>query len=128
MIINHCKKYKIEPSLTVLTGGAGFGKMYHKFSTKHPMKFLYYSSLFRYCCDSISVKKDYIHYCDFLPEVKINMILKVHLLKLQMRLKDVKYININEFPVLDQEMLSWVDRRCRKATENMKIQFEGFQL
>lgn len=45
-----------------------------------------------------------------------------------MRLKDVKYININEFPVLDQEMLSWVDRRCRKATENMKIQFEGFQL
>lgn len=29
MIINHCKKHKIEPSLTVLTGGAGFGKMYH---------------------------------------------------------------------------------------------------
>lgn len=45
-----------------------------------------------------------------------------------MRLKDFKYINIDEFPVLDQEMLGWVDRRCRKATDNMKIPFEGFQL
>ena len=29
MIINHCKEHKIDASLTVLTGGAGFGKMYH---------------------------------------------------------------------------------------------------
>ena len=45
------------------------------------------------------------------------------LAKLQMRLKDVKYIIIDEFSVIGQKMLGWIDRRCRQATGEMDKTF-----
>ena len=38
------------------------------------------------------------------------------LLRLQDRLHDVKYILINEYSMLGQTLLGWIDKRCRQAT------------
>ena len=42
-----------------------------------------------------------------------------------MRLKSIKYIIRDEFLVLDQKMLNWVDRQCRQSSTNMEIPFGG---
>ena len=38
------------------------------------------------------------------------------LLRLQDRLNDVKYILIDEYSMLGQTVLGWIDKRCRQAT------------
>ena len=49
-------------------------------------------------------------------------------IELQMRLKDVKYIIRDEFLVLGQKILNWVDRQCRQASTNMEIPFGGISV
>lgn len=49
-------------------------------------------------------------------------------LKLQIRLKDIKYIIIDEFSVLGLKMLGCIDRRSRQATTNMEIPFGGISV
>ena len=46
-----------------------------------------------------------------------NKDLKGHsLLRLQDQLRDVKYILIDEYSMLGQTLLGWIDKRCRQAT------------
>ena len=43
------------------------------------------------------------------------------LTKLQHKLKDTKYITVDEVSMLGQNMMSWIDKRLRQATTHLDI-------
>ena len=47
---------------------------------------------------------------------------------LQMRLKDVKYIIIDEFSVIGQNMFGWIDKRCCQVTGSLEETFGGISV
>ena len=51
-----------------------------------------------------------------------------HLQKLQISLKGIKYIIIDEFSVIGQTLFGWIDRRCHQATGKMNVHSGGFSV
>ena len=50
------------------------------------------------------------------------------LLQLQERLSGVKYLIIDEYSVVEQSLLGWIDRRCRQGTGNCEEPFGGISV
>ena len=50
------------------------------------------------------------------------------LLKLQKRLSGIQYIVIDEYSVVGQKLLGWIDRRCRQATTKNDEPFGGISI
>ena len=50
------------------------------------------------------------------------------LLKLQKRLSGIQYIIIDEYSVVGQKLLGWIDRRCRQATTKNDEPFGGISI
>ena len=50
------------------------------------------------------------------------------LMKLQEDLSNIKYLLIDEFSVVGQKMLGWIDRRCRQGTGNFDEPFGGLSI
>ena len=50
------------------------------------------------------------------------------LAKLQHKLKDIKYLIVDEVSMLGQNMMAWVDKRLRQATTNLDIPFGGISV
>ena len=50
------------------------------------------------------------------------------LMKLQQFLLNISYIVIDEFSVVGQRFLSWIDQRCRQGTGNTSLPFGGLSI
>jgi len=50
------------------------------------------------------------------------------LAKLQADLKGVKYLIIDEFSVIGQNMFGWINRRCKEATGRTTVPFGGISV
>ena len=50
------------------------------------------------------------------------------LVRLQNNLKGITYIIIDEYSMLGQAMLGWIDRRCRQATGKTDEVFGGLSI
>jgi len=57
-----------------------------------------------------------------------NKLKGLQLAKLQERLQNVKYIIIDEFSVIGQKMLSWIDSRCRQGKALEHLPFGGISV
>ena len=105
------------PLLLIINGFAGTGKSYLISALK---------SLLQQSCTvtattgkaSFNINGKTIHSVLNLPVgPRGNKDLKGNsLLRLQDQLRDVKYILIDEYSMLGQTLLGWIDKRCRQAT------------
>ena len=50
------------------------------------------------------------------------------LVSLQERLSDVSYLIIDEYSMLGQNKMGWIDRRCRQATGSQQLLFGGISI
>jgi len=48
--------------------------------------------------------------------------------KLQEQLREISYIIMDEFSVIGQKMLGWIDRRCRQAKACEDLPFGGISV
>ena len=65
-----------------------------------------------------------------LPEQKINCndLRGQALAILQHKLKDIRYLIVDEISMLGQNMMAWVDKRLRQATTHLDIPFGGISV
>ena len=131
IVENHfkCDSENQEQLLMIIKGGAGCGKSYLIDALR---------SLLRECCivtaffgmASFNVKGKTLHSILRLPiRGKYRNSLKgPALLKLQEAMNGIKYLIIDEFSVVGQNMLGWIDKRCRQATGRSDLPFGGISV
>ena len=128
IIRNHFEN-DLEQLLMIITGIAGSGKSYLlKCIKKLLSEQCLLTAYFGIAAYNINGKT--LHSLLQLPirnkskhELKGNA-----LLKLQKELENVKCIIIDEFSVIGQNMLGWIDSRCRQATGKKDILFGGISV
>ncbi|XP_066915540.1 uncharacterized protein [Clytia hemisphaerica] len=129
IVHDHASKADEEPLLMIITGIAGSGKSYLINCIKKLLdKKCLLTSYFGIAAFNINGRT--LHSTLRLPiRDKLNHELKGNSLgNLQTRLKDVKYIIIDEFSVVGQRLLGWIDSRCRQATGKEETFFGGISI
>ncbi|XP_068744365.1 ATP-dependent DNA helicase PIF1-like [Montipora capricornis] len=115
-----------EPLLVILIGVGGTGKSYLIHAIRN---FLQHSCAITATTGkaSYNIRRCTIHSLLKLPVgSKGNKELTGQsLVRLQSFLKDISYILIDEYSVLGQSMLGWIDKRCRQATGLTDELFDG---
>ena len=110
----------------LITGTAGSGKSFLINSIRSVLKENCIVAAF-FGIAAFNVKGQTLHSLLQLPiRGKNNHDLKgPALMKLQQRLHNIKYIIIDEFSVVGQKILGWIDKRCRQGTGEIELPFGG---
>lgn len=129
IITSHTKFQNMKPLLMIITGQAGSGKSYLIDCLRN---FLANSCI---VCSylgiaAFNVQGQTLHSLLHLPmRGRHECDLKGSaLLKLQSALSSVKYLIIDEFSVIGQKMLGWIDRRCKQGKAVMDQAFGGMSV
>jgi ATP-dependent DNA helicase PIF1 len=117
IILNHAHRKSTDPLLLIVTGEAGTGKSYLINAVRNYLK--------RRCVVTATTGKAAFN----INGVTIHSLLKLPVLPtshkdlsgqclvaLQESLVDAEYIIIDEYSMLCQNTMGWIDRRCRQAT------------
>ena len=129
IVCDHARTTDIDPLLMMITGIAGSGKSYLINCIKKLLgEKCLLTSFFGIAAFNINGKT--LHSTLRLPmKNRLNHELKGKSLEnLQNDLNGIDYIIIDEFSVVGQNMLGWIDSRCRQATGKMDKLFGGISI
>ena len=129
IIKNHSSSIEKTQLLMIVTGKAGCGKSF----LINRLRFLLKSNCIVSALFGIAaynINGSTLHYLLKLPiRCKRNCELTgPALLDLQERFKSISYIIIDEFSVLSQKDLAWINRRCKQATGKLNLMFGGINV
>ena len=128
IIYNHMQ-YSEEQLLMIITGEAGTGKSFLISCIKQLLQNLCSITAY-FGIAAFNVKGKTLHSLLQLP-IKgryLHDLKGPSLLRLQESMSGIKYILIDEFSVVGQKLLGWIDKRCRQATGNHCQPFGGLSV
>ncbi|XP_066936565.1 uncharacterized protein [Clytia hemisphaerica] len=129
IVHDHAQNINADPLQMIITGIAGSGKSYLINCIKKLLgKKCLLTSYFGIAAFNINGRT--LHSTLKLPiRSKLKHELKGKSLdNLQTGLKDIEYIIIDEFSVVGQRLLGWIDSRCRQATGKLETLFGGISI
>ncbi|XP_066914869.1 uncharacterized protein [Clytia hemisphaerica] len=129
IVHDHAQNINADPLQMIITGIAGSGKSYLINCIKKLLgKKCLLTSYFGIAAFNINGRT--LHSTLKLPiRSKLKHELKGKSLdNLQTNLKDIDYIIIDEFSVVGQRLLGWIDSRCRQATGKLETLFGGISI
>ena len=117
------------PLLMIITGQAGSGKSYLISAIKQLLSIICIVTSF-FGIAAFNINGQTLHSLLKLPirGKRSNDLKGQALATLRDNLASIKYIIIDEFSVICQKMLGWIDRRCRQGTGNSTKLFGGLSV
>ena len=129
LVLDHYTNNVNKPLLMILTGAAGCGKSFVINCIRQELgECCAVTSYFGIA--AFSINGETLHSLLQLPirNRKKADLKGSALARLQERLSRISYIIIDEFSVIGQKMLGWIDRRCRQAKAREDMPFGGISV
>ena len=129
IVLNHENDSEEKKLLMIITGLAGSGKSYLINSIRALLKEKCVVSAY-FGIAAFNIKGKTLHSLLKLPIRGRNLkdLKGPALLQLQERLSGIKYLIIDEYSVVGQNLLGWIDKRCRQGTGELDKPFGGISM